>query len=61
MRMRAVTKNAEGQPVRQYILGKPEEHQKIDYTMSSVLAHEATLDALAAGEQAQEDPLYIYY
>lgn len=61
MRMRAVAKNDDGQPVRQYILGKPEEHQKIDYTMSSVLAHEATLDALAAGEQAEEEPFYIYY
>lgn len=39
--------------VRQYILGKPvgEDHRKIDYAMSSVLAHEAAMDAIAAGWQ----------
>lgn len=34
---------------RQYILGKPEEHQKFDYAMSSTLAHEAVMDAIADG------------
>lgn len=34
---------------RQYILGKPAEHQKIDYAMSSTLAHEAVMDAIADG------------
>lgn len=34
---------------RQYILGKPTEAQKFDYLMSSVLAHEATCDAIADG------------
>ncbi|MBB4072057.1 hypothetical protein [Canibacter oris] len=63
MRMRSVTRNADGQAVRQYILGKPADadHQKIDYVMSSVLAHEAALDALATGERAKQEPLYIYY
>lgn len=34
---------------RRYILGKASEAQKFDYAMSSVLAHEATMDAKAAG------------
>lgn len=32
-----------------YIIGKPTQAQKIDIVMSSVLAHEATQDAIAAG------------
>ena len=39
--------------LRRYILGKPAQHQKIDFTMSSVLAHEAAADAVAAGENAE--------
>lgn len=37
--------------VKRYVIGKPfgEDHRKIDYAMSSVLAHEAALDALASG------------
>ena len=37
--------------VRRYILGKPlgQYHQKIDYAMSSVLAHEAAMDVIASG------------
>lgn len=38
---------------RQYILGKPNQHQKFDYLMSSVLAHEATCDAISAREMNQ--------
>ena len=45
---------------RVYILGKPEEHQKIDFTMSSVLAHEAVMDCIAAGELEQKTN-YIYF
>jgi len=45
---------------RVYILGKPEEHQKIDYTMSSVLAHEAVMDAIAAGALEQKQN-YVYF
>lgn len=46
---------------RIYIIGKPNEHQKIDYAMSSTLAHEAAMDAIAAGESAAEPEHYIYY
>lgn len=37
--------------VKRYVLGKPfgEDHRKIDYAMSSVLAHEAAMDVLASG------------
>lgn len=45
---------------RVYILGKPEEHQKIDYTMSAVLAHEAVMDAIADGALTQKQN-YVYY
>lgn len=48
--------------LRQYILGKPADHQKFDLAMSSVLAHEAAMDAIAAGaltEQKTEN--YVYY
>lgn len=48
---------------RQYILGKPHESsaQKIDYVMSSVLAHEAVGDAIAGGALEEEPDEYIYY
>jgi hypothetical protein len=46
---------------RQYILGKPEEHQKFDYAMSSVLAHEAVMDAIADGALAAKPDNFIYY
>jgi hypothetical protein len=39
-------------PGEKYIIGKPAEHQKIDLAMSGILAHEATMDAIAAGEFA---------
>ncbi len=45
---------------RQYILGKPEEHQKIDYAMSSSLAHEAVMDAIADGALSVSEN-YVYY
>lgn len=41
--------------VRKYTIGKPEKHQKIDYAMSSVLAHEAVMDAVSAGANIVED------
>lgn len=34
---------------QRYILGKPEQHQKIDAAMAAVLAHEAASDAREAG------------
>lgn len=48
---------------RQYIIGKPHEssHQKIDYAMSSVLAHEAVGDAIAAGALTPEGQFLVYY
>ena len=46
---------------RVYILGKPEEHQKIDYTMSAVLAHEAVMDAIAGGALEGLKPNYVYF
>lgn len=45
---------------RKYIIGKPEEHQKIDYAMSSVLAHEAVMDAIASGANAVEPDALAY-
>lgn len=36
-------------PGERYILGKQSQHQKIDKAMTSVLAHEARCDAVAAG------------
>jgi hypothetical protein len=36
-----------------YIIGKPTQAQKIDIAMSSVLAHEAVSDAIAAGETVE--------
>jgi hypothetical protein len=46
---------------RQYILGKPEDHQKIDYAMSSVLAHDAVMDAIASGALEADPDEYVYY
>jgi hypothetical protein len=36
-------------PGQKYLLGKPNEHQKIDLPMSRILAHEAAADARAEG------------
>ena len=44
---------------RIYILGKPNEHQKFDYVMSRVLAHEAAADAVAAGERDDSTNYFI--
>lgn len=38
-------------PGERYILGKPNDHQKIDMAMTSALCHEAAADARAAGWQ----------
>lgn len=45
-------------PGDRYVLGKPAQHQKIDAAMSSVLAHEAAVDAVAAG-LGPDQPLYV--
>lgn len=42
-------------PGDRYFIAKPSEHQKIDQAMSSALAHEATMDALSAGELIVSD------
>lgn len=47
--------------LRLYILGKPADHQKFDKTMSAVLAHEATADAIADGANKAEPENFIYY
>jgi dihydroorotase len=47
--------------LRKYILGKASEHQKFDFIMSSVLAHEATADAIAAGANQAPAENYVYY
>ena len=47
--------------IRKYTIGKPEKHQKIDYAMSSVLAHEAVMDALASGANAAPAENFVYF
>lgn len=47
--------------IRQYILGKPADHQKFDLTMSSVLAHEAVADAIADGALTVTEAEYVYF
>lgn len=46
--------------IRKYTIGKPEKHLKIDYGMSSVLAHEAVMDAIASGANAVEPDALAY-
>lgn len=46
--------------VRRYILGKPNDNQKIDDAMSSTLAHAAVCDAIAAGANQQAEDEYVY-
>lgn len=45
---------------QQYKLGKPNDHQKIDPTMASVLAHEAAADARATGWTAEPADTRVY-
>jgi hypothetical protein len=47
--------------LRQYILGKPADHQKFDLAMSSVLAHEAVADAIRDGALTVTPTSYVYY
>lgn len=49
---------------KRYVLGKPHgaDNQKIDMAMSSVLAHEAAVDATAAGDFVKKDSTtYVYF
>jgi len=50
----------ETQATDRYILGKPSQHQKIDATMASVIAHEAASDARASGWGGQQAGEYVY-
>lgn len=44
-----------------YILAKPNQHQKIDAAMASVLAHEAAADATAAGwGQVTDSRMFVF-
>lgn len=47
-------------PGDRYILGKPNEHQKIDLAMADTLAHEAAEDALAGG-WSPDGGAYAYF
>jgi hypothetical protein len=47
--------------IRRYIIGKPAEHQKIDLAMSSVLAHEARMDAIADGALTASGESLVYF
>ena len=47
-------------PGGRYILAKASDPQKIDAAMSSVLAHEAAGDAIAAGEARPKPRRYVY-
>lgn len=49
MRRHALHARKVPKPGDQFILGKPEQHMKIDLLMADVLAHEAVSDARAAG------------
>jgi hypothetical protein len=46
---------------QRYILGKPNENQKIDMAMSSVLCAEAHADAIANGEFTVPEDEYVYF
>lgn len=46
-------------PGQKYLLGKPNEHQKIDLPMSRILAHEAAADARAEG-WGKRSKSYVY-
>ncbi|XTZ17056.1 terminase TerL endonuclease subunit [Micromonospora echinospora] len=48
-------------PGQKYVLGKPNEHQKIDAAMASVLAHEAAADARVAGWGKQVDRRVVVF
>jgi hypothetical protein len=47
--------------INRYFIAKPTDPQKIDLAMCSVLAHEARMDAIAAGALASQPDNFIYY
>lgn len=46
-------------PGQQYVLGKPSEHQKIDAAMSTILAHEAAMDAHAKQWESERSRVVV--
>lgn len=48
-------------PGDRYILGKPNDHRKIDLAMADVLAHEAWADVSTAGLWGQSDVMLVEY
>lgn len=48
--------------VRRYFIGKPfgEDHRKIDITMTSALCHEARMDAIASGQEEDEQESLVW-
>ena len=46
---------------KKYILGKASEHQKFDFAMSSVLAHEAACDAVAKRLNEERPESFVYF
>lgn len=49
------------QPGQKYILNKPEDHQKIDVAMASILAHTAAMDSVAAGWTTEQKTYGVYF
>jgi hypothetical protein len=47
--------------INRYFIGKPTDPQKIDLAMTSVLAHEARMDAIADGALTEQPDNFIYY
>jgi hypothetical protein len=47
--------------INRYFIGKPTDPQKIDLAMTSVLAHEARMDAIADGALTERPDNFIYY
>ena len=47
-------------PGNKYVLGKPNDHQKIDAAMASILAHEAAADARAAGWEDVDGRMFCF-
>lgn len=47
-------------PGQKYVLGKPADHQKIDPTMASIVAHEAASDAREAGWADSDNRMFCF-
>lgn len=47
-------------PGDKYVLGKPNDHQKIDAAMASILAHEAAADAREAGWEDVDGRMFSF-